>query len=113
MLCVWKCFFKQYIEDPTKKRGKLDLFLGNRERQVTESMREHFKTTDHSSINFVLFFEKTELFHVKVLNWVKANFDGIREEVAKVVWSKLFMCKGASSKWATFKNLSSKSLCSC
>lgn len=30
--------------------------------------------------------------HVEILNWGKANFEGMREGLAQVDWSKLGMC---------------------
>ena len=31
---------------------------------------------------------------VKILNWGKANFDGIRQELSKVNWGSLWEAKG-------------------
>eukprot|EP00061_Rhincodon_typus_P004008 g21542.t1 len=42
---------------------------------------------------------------VRVLNWGKANFDGIRQELAGVDWSSLFAGKETSGKWEAFKNV--------
>eukprot|EP00061_Rhincodon_typus_P007112 g28456.t1 len=42
---------------------------------------------------------------VQVLNWHKANFDGIRQELAGIDWNSLFACKGTSGKWEAFKSV--------
>lgn len=45
---------------------------------------------DHYSICFQIVKEKQRISpHVKVLNWDNANFNGIREEHAKVGWERL------------------------
>lgn len=40
----------------------------------------------------------------QVLNWNKANFDGISQEFANVDWSHLFASRGISGKWDGFKS---------
>eukprot|EP00061_Rhincodon_typus_P007669 g29602.t1 len=42
---------------------------------------------------------------VQVLNWSKANFDRIRQELAGVDWSSLFAGKGTSGKLKAFKSV--------
>ena len=38
---------------------------------------------------------------VKILNWGKANFDGIRQELSKVDRGSLWEGKGMAGKWET------------
>lgn len=35
----------------------------------------------------------------------KVNFDGVRQEFAKVDWSRFFVGKGISRKWEAFKSV--------
>lgn len=57
------------------------------------------------SINFKVVKEKGWTGpQVKVLNWGKANFGGIRQELAEVDWPSLFANKGMSSRQEIFKS---------
>ena len=48
-------------------------------------VRDHFGTSDHNSIGFKIAMDNDRSGpKVKILNWGKANFDGIRQELSKV-----------------------------
>ena len=48
-------------------------------------MRDPFGISDHNSIGFKIVMENDRSGpKVKILNWGKANFDGIRQELSKV-----------------------------
>lgn len=89
---VQESFLKQYVETPTCERATLDLALGNWERQVNVvCVEEPFGSSDHSSIRFkIVMYGDGEGPRVKMHNWVKANFEGMRENLAQVDWSMLF-----------------------
>ena len=95
------------MDGPTREGAKLDLLLGSKEGQVTEVLvRDHFGTSDHNSISFKIGMENDRSGpKVKILNWGKANFDGIRQELSKVNWGSLWEGKGTSGKWEAFKNV--------
>lgn len=40
---------------------------------------------------------------VKVLNWCKVNFDGIRQDLAELDWSRMFVGNGMAGKLDAFK----------
>lgn len=40
-----------------------------------------------------------------MLNWVKANFEGMGQDLAQVDLRRLFDGKGTSGKWNDFKSL--------
>ena len=42
---------------------------------------------------------------VKILNWGKANSDGIRQELSKVNWGSQWEDKGTSGKWEAFRSV--------
>ena len=76
--CIQEEFLIQYVDGLTREGAKLDLLLGNKEEQMTK-VRYHFGTSDHNSISFKIAMENDRSGpKVKILNWGKANFDGIR-----------------------------------
>jgi len=95
--CVQECFLRQYEDSPTRKGAILDLVLGNELRQVIDvSVGDHFGNSDHNSISFKIVVENKSSPRVKVLNWGKANYDSIRQELGNVDWGWLFEGKSTS-----------------
>eukprot|EP00061_Rhincodon_typus_P007516 g29281.t1 len=84
--CVQENFRHQYVEGRTREGATLDLLLGNEVGQVTEvSLGEHFGSNDHNSLSFNVVMEKDWTGpQVKVLNWSRANFGAIRQDLAEL-----------------------------
>ena len=97
---------RQYVDSPTQEEAILDLVLGNKPRQVTDvSVGDHFGNSDHNSISFKTLVEKDRSSpRVKVLNWGKANYNSIRQELGNVDWGRLFEGKSTSDMWESFKS---------
>lgn len=59
------------------------------------STEEHLRTSDHNPIHFRSIVEhgRTDP-QVNVLNWCKANFNDIRQELAKIYWKRLLAGEG-------------------
>lgn len=67
-------------------------------------MEEPFGTSNHCFIRFKMIMDRDRAGpRVKMLNWGKANFEGMRQELAQVDWSRLFDGKKTSGKWDVFK----------
>lgn len=70
------------------------------------SVGENFWTSGHYSISFKIVTDKDRAGQlVNIPNWGKSNFDGIRQEVVKVDWSRLFAGKGKPGKWDAFTSM--------
>eukprot|EP00061_Rhincodon_typus_P013266 g39532.t1 len=64
---------------------------------------------DHNSLSFNIVMEKDRTSpQVKVLNWSRANFGDIRQDLAEVNWVNLFEGKGTTGKWEAFKSVISR-----
>jgi len=69
-------------------------------------LRDLFGTSHHNSISVKIAMENVRSGpKVKILNWGKANFDGIRQEVSKVGWGCLLAGEGTTGKWEAFKSV--------
>ncbi|XP_059809285.1 uncharacterized protein LOC132382840 [Hypanus sabinus] len=103
--CVQDSFLQQYIEVPTRDGAVLDLLLGNAIGQLTDvCVGEHFRSSDHNSISFNIIMEKDRTGpRVEIFNWRKANFEGMRRDLERVDWVKLFYGKDVIEKWRSFK----------
>ena len=76
---------EQYVDSPTREGAILDLVLGNEPGQVKVSVGEHVANSDHNSVNFRIVMEKEECCPMgKVLNWGKANYNRIRQDLEAV-----------------------------
>ncbi|XP_059826924.1 uncharacterized protein LOC132394603 [Hypanus sabinus] len=103
--CVQDSFLQQYIEVPTRDGAVLDLLLGNAIGQLTDvCVGEHFGSSDHNSISFNIIMEKDRTGpRVEIFDWRKANFEGMRRDLERVDWVKLFYGKDVIEKWRSFK----------
>eukprot|EP00061_Rhincodon_typus_P009258 g32627.t1 len=80
-------FLPQYVVSPTREGVILDLVLGKEPNQVSEvSEGEQFRSSDHK----VLMDRNNSSPQVKVLNWRKANYNNIRQELESVDRRRLF-----------------------
>eukprot|EP00061_Rhincodon_typus_P006678 g27576.t1 len=72
-------FLKQYVDSPTRKGAMPDLVMGNEPGQVFDvSVGEQLGSSDHNSVSFKVIMDKDKCScQVKVLNWVKANYNNI------------------------------------
>ncbi|XP_078071634.1 dual specificity calcium/calmodulin-dependent 3',5'-cyclic nucleotide phosphodiesterase 1A-like [Mustelus asterias] len=90
----------QYVEGPTRDGAVLDLVLGNKTGQMFNvTMGEHFSNSNCNTVwfKFVIDKEKDGL-QKMALDWGKACFIKIRQDLAKVDWDKLIVgkvCSGA------------------
>ena len=85
-------FLKQYVDSPTREGAILDLVLGNEPGQVVDiSVGEQFRNSDHNSESFKVLMDEDKCSpQVKVLNWGKANYNNIRQELKNVDWGQMF-----------------------
>ncbi|PLS49478.1 hypothetical protein CYV29_15670, partial [Carnobacterium maltaromaticum] len=98
-------FLEQYVNSPTREGAILDLVLGNEPGQVVEvSVGDYFGNSDHNSVSFKILMDKDESGPKgKVLNWGKANYTKIRQELGNVDWEQLFEGKSTCDMWEAFK----------
>ena len=84
----------------------MDLLLGNAIGQLTDvCVGEHFGSSDHNSISFNIIMEKGRTGpRVEVFDWRRANFEGMRRDLERVDWVKLFYGKDVIEKWRLFKD---------
>jgi len=103
--CVLEGSLEQYVDSPTREGAILDLVLGNEPGQVVKvSVGEHVANSDHNSVNFRIVMDKDECCPTgRVLNWGKANYSRIRQELVAVDWERLFGGKSTSGMWESFK----------
>ena len=72
---------------------------------IDVSVGDHFGDSDHNSISFKILVEKDRSSpRVTVLNWGKANYDSIRQELGNVDRGRQFDGKSISDMWESFKS---------
>jgi len=100
-----RAFLKQSADSPTREGAILHLVLGNEPGLVANvSVGEQFGNSDHNSISFTVLMGKDKCSpQVKMLNWGKANYKNVRQELMNVHWGQMFEGKSASGMWEAFK----------
>ena len=84
----------------------LDLILSNDPNMVEEvEVGEHLGASDHNIVCAkILLRVRDQDSWVRLLDFRKANFEGMRRELGDIDWETLTTGQSASVKWETFKD---------
>ena len=97
----------QLIDFPTQVRGNiLDLVITDIPERFTELFASgHLGASDHVSITAKVAVGKPVNKSKKtILNWRRADFTGMREELSCVSWEEIFRHQKTEDMWAAFKS---------
>ena len=100
------CFLTQFVKAPTRGEACLDLVFSNNEDRITKTeVREPLANSDHNMVSFEVFFKTPKVMtKAKVYNFRKANYEGMKQRLTEVDWSKIE--KTSTEKgWLFFKNV--------
>ena len=100
------CFLTQFVKAPTRGEACLDLVFSNNEDRITKTeVREPLANSDHNMVSFEVFFKTPKVMtKAKVYNFRKANYEGMKQRLIEVDWSKIE--KTSTEKgWLFFKNV--------
>ena len=106
LVLVQDCFLTQFVDKPTRGSAVLDLLLSNDPNMVEEvESGEHFGASDHNIVCAkILLRVRVQDSRVRLLDFRKANLEGMRRELGDVDWETLTTGQSASEKWETFKD---------
>ena len=99
--------FTQYIDFPTHNRNNiLDLVLSNNDCVVSVDNLGPLSNSDHVMllIHTCIDFWCAGTNEVK-LNWAKANYDQMKNELATKDWTNILTCQNIENDWNCFKNI--------
>jgi ribonuclease P/MRP protein subunit RPP40 len=104
---VQECFLTQHVDEPTRGRNILDLVFTTEPNMVKNLLvSEHLSTSDHQIIQWDLEVETLMRDHTKHnFSYDKANYEGIKDELAKQQWRQIFENKSTEVMWNCFKNI--------
>ena len=104
--CLEDNFYTQYVEIPTRGGNILDLVISNEPDMVGElTVMEPLADSDHNMITWSIHFgEESEVRTGVRLDYRKADFEGIREELRGVNWNE-FMTGKVEVDWIKFRDL--------
>ena len=82
------CFLTQFVDKPTRGSAVLDLLLSNDPNMVEEvEVREHLGSSDHNIVCAkILLRVRVQDSKVRLLDFRKANFEGMRREWGDGDW---------------------------
>ena len=105
LVLVQDCFLTQFVDKPTRGSAVLDL-LSNDPNMVEEvEVGERLGASDHNVVCAnILLRVRVQDSRVRLLDFRKANFEGMRRELGDVDWKTLTPGQSASEKWETFKD---------
>ncbi|XP_065409830.1 uncharacterized protein LOC135972960 isoform X1 [Chrysemys picta bellii] len=98
-------FLVQVLEEPTRGRAFLDLLLTNREELVGEAKVDgNLEGSDHEMVEFrILTQGRKESSRIRTLDFRKADFDSLREQMGRIPWENNMKGKGVQESWLYFK----------
>ena len=99
-------FMQQFVTDPTRLSSILDLvFSDNSDLVKSISVEDGLGNSDHNMIRFYVESEVRQRDNlVKVPNFNKADFQKIRDGLARIKWNDEFAGLDACAAWDVFKN---------
>jgi len=106
LVLVQDCFLPQFVDKPTRGSAVFDLLLSNDPNMVEEvEVGEHLGASDHNIVCAkILLRVRVQDSRVRLLDFRKANLEGMRRELGDVDWETLTTGQSASEKWETFKD---------
>ena len=104
---VQENFLIQHIDFPTQKSGNiLDLVLTTSENMMLGARDEgKLGNSDHSIIRIEIQMEVSNKTEQKILNFAKADFEKMRENLSKVNWSRYLSNEKTEDNWLGFKKV--------
>ena len=85
LILVQDCFLTQYVDNSTRGSAVFDLLLSNDPNMVEEG--EHLEASDHNIVCAkTLLRVRVQDSQVRLLDFRKANFEGMRREFGAVDW---------------------------
>ena len=103
---VQDCFLTQFVDMPTRGSAVLDLLLSNDPNMVEEvEVGEHFGSSDLNIVCAkILLRVRVQDSRVRLLDFRKANFEGMRRELGDVDLETPTAGQSASEKWGNVKH---------
>ncbi|XP_073188209.1 uncharacterized protein [Lepidochelys kempii] len=98
-------FLAQVLEEPTRGGAFLDLLLTNRVELVGEAKVDgNLGGSDHELVEFRILTQGTKVSsRIRTLDFRKADFDSLRERMARIPWGTNLKGKGVQESWLYFK----------
>ncbi|CAM4499672.1 unnamed protein product [Lepidochelys kempii] len=98
-------FLAQVLEEPTGGDAFLDLLLTNRVELVGEAkMDGNLGGIDHELVEFRILTQGRKVSsRIRTLDFRKADFDSLRERMARIPWGTNLKGKGVQESWLYFK----------
>ena len=100
-------FLEQYVMELTREQAILDLVLCNETGIINDlSVRDPLRRSDHSMVEFKIQMEREKVkSSTNVLCLNKGDYNGMREELAKVDWKHKLYGGSIEEQWRTFKTI--------
>ncbi|CAM4648647.1 unnamed protein product [Lepidochelys kempii] len=98
-------FLAQVLEEPTRGGTFLDLLLTNWVELVGEAkVDENLGGSDHELVEFRILTQGRKVSsRIRTLDFRKADFDSLRERMARIPWGTNLKGKGVQESWLYFK----------
>ncbi|XP_074986240.1 uncharacterized protein LOC142072657 [Caretta caretta] len=98
-------FLAQVLEEPTRGGAFLDLLLTNRVELVGEAkVDRNLGGSDHELVEFRILTQGRKVSStIRTLDFRKADFDSLRERMARIPWGTNLKGKGVQESWLYFK----------
>ncbi|CAM4557941.1 unnamed protein product [Lepidochelys kempii] len=98
-------FLAQVLEEPTRGGAFLDLLLTNRVELVGEAKVDgNLGGSDHGLVEFRILTQGRKVSsRIRTLDFRKADFDSLRERMARIPWGTNLKGKGVQESWLYFK----------
>ncbi|CAM5089359.1 unnamed protein product [Eretmochelys imbricata] len=98
-------FLAQVLEEPTRGGAFLDLLLTNRVELVGEAKVDgNLGGSDHELVEFRILTQGRKVSsRIRTLDFRKADFDSLRERMARIPWGTNMKGKGVQESWLYFK----------
>ncbi|CAM4671219.1 unnamed protein product [Caretta caretta] len=98
-------FLAQVLEEPTRGGAFLDLLLTNRVELVGEAKVDgNLGGSDHELVEFRILMQGRKVSsRIRTLDFRKADFDSLRERMARIPWGTNLKGKGVQESWLYFK----------
>ncbi|PKU36537.1 glycerol kinase [Limosa lapponica baueri] len=113
--CVDDNFLLQMVEEPMRKGAMLDLILTNKEELVGKvKFKGSLSCSDHEMAEFkILRAARRVCSKLATLDFMRADFDLLRDLLGRVTWEKVLEGRGAQGSWLVFKDhlLQAQELC--
>ncbi|CAM4695697.1 unnamed protein product [Lepidochelys kempii] len=98
-------FLAQVLEEPTRGGAFLDLLLTNQVELVGEAKVDgNLGGSDHELVEFRILTQGRKVSsRIRTLDFRKADFDSLRERMARIPWGTNMKGKGVQESWLYFK----------